>query len=849
MGVPPIALTGDNEDRINSGVRPSDTSGAPAYADVALLRAFPGRDALTYAVPTSAGSELRIGMRVVAPLGGRRETGLVVALRDVAPDGVAGIRAIDEVLDHEPIVSAEVFALCRWTARYYLAGLSDVLAVALPGGLRARAGTVLRLVDDAPATQSALEAAIVAHLKDAGPAAVSQLARALGWSGVARAGRALLARGIVVAEERRRRPSVTTRYVTLYSLARELTVAEHELLARRAPRQAACYERLRAAAGRRLAAGDLDPPLRHAAEVLTRRGVAQRAREERYRDTGSTAPAAPEPALTSAQADAVDAVDAGRFQVYLLHGITGSGKTEVYLQLAARARAAGRAVLLLVPEIALTHQLVVRAQQRFGSAVALVHSGLAPGQRWDEWRRVARGEAHVVIGTRSAVFAPLVDIGLVVVDEEHDPAYKQDEGLRYHGRDLAIVRAKLAGIPIVLGSATPSVESHQQALAGRYRRLSLPERVHGRPLPEVTLVDLRSPSGRPIAVASDAAAPTTPPGEPEALLFSPTLLDAMRTALGRNEQVLLFLNRRGFANALHCLVCGEPAGCPSCSVSLTLHRRRAALLCHHCGYARSARDTTCHACRRGALVALGLGTERVEAEVARIFPAARAARLDRDTTTRPGSHRRILEAWGAGRLDVLIGTQMVTKGHDVPGVTLVGVLLADVALGMPDFRAAERAFQLLTQVAGRAGRGDVPGRVIVQTYRPAHHSLVAAAAHDYAGFAPAELAARREVGYPPFVRLAVVRLEGADSDRTGKAAEALAERSRAACAAKGVQLRGPAPAPLERLRGRHRWQLILSAPDTRPLHDVLRELQQAWRTSPEARAIRLVVDVDPVSML
>jgi primosomal protein N' (replication factor Y) len=532
--------------------------------------------------------------------------------------------------------------------------------------------------------------------------------------------------------------------------------------------------------------------------------------------------------------------------------VTGSGKTEVYLQLAARARAAGRSVLMLVPEIALTHQLVTRAQQRFGTEVAVVHSGLAPGQRWDEWRRIARDEARVVVGTRSAVFAPLVDLGLVIVDEEHDAAYKQDEGLRYHGRDLAIVRGQLTTVPVVLGSATPSIESHHQAVEGKYRRLTLPERVYGRPLPEVTIVDLRSPEGRPIATRTSGDAPSAPsagPREPDAPLFSPVLLGAMEETLARSEQTLLFLNRRGFANAMHCLVCGESAGCPSCSVSLTLHRRRAALLCHHCGYARPAREAACTSCGRGTLVALGLGTERVEAEIARLFPAARVGRLDRDTTTRAGAHRRILDAWSAGRLDVLIGTQMVAKGHDVPGVTLVGVLLADVALSMPDFRAGERAFQLLTQVAGRAGRGARPGRVVVQTYRPTHHSLVAAAAHDYASFAPHEIENRRETGYPPFVRLAALRFEGPDFDRTGTVAESLAAKVRAASAAAGVLLRGPAPAPLERLRGRYRWQLVVSSPSTRALHDALRTATTAWRASSSARKVRLVVDVDPVSML
>ncbi len=819
-----------------------------AYAEVALLRALPGRDALTYAVPAAARATLRPGMRVVAPLGRRHETGVVVALADAPPAGVDRVREIADVLDAEPIVSDEVFALCRWSARYYLASLADVLAVALPGGLRARTTRVLRVADDAAVPRDAREAEIVSHVRTAGPVAAAALTRTFHGSETPRIIRALIARGVLLADERRQGPSVTTRYATVFTLARPADDDELAALARRAPRQASCYDRIRAAG--RVDAAALDDGERAAALALARRGLVARGEEERYRDAGPTAPSVAAPELTVEQRAAIDAVGMEAFQAFLLHGVTGSGKTEVYLQLAARARAVGRSALLLVPEIALTHQLVVRAQERFGGSVALVHSGLAPGQRWDEWRRIARGEARVVVGTRSAIFAPVVDLGLLVVDEEHDAAYKQDEGLRYSGRDLAVVRGKLAGIPVVLGSATPSVESYQQAASGKYRLLTLAKRVHGRPLPEVTLVDLRSPSGRPVRTASPAAETPRPgalPAEPDLPVLSPPLLAAMEATFARGEQTLLFLNRRGFASALHCLVCGEPAGCPECSVSLTLHRGRAALLCHHCGHARPARDATCKTCGRGTLAALGIGTERVEAEIGRLFPTARVGRLDRDTTTRQGAHRRILEAWSAGRLDVLIGTQMVAKGHDVPGVTLVGVLLADVALGMPDFRAAERAFQLLTQVAGRAGRGDVPGRVLVQTYRPGHHSLVAAAAHDYASFAPAELAAREEVGYPPFVRLAVLRLEGADADRIAALAETLARHARSA--ASGVLLRGPAPAPLERLRGRWRWQLVMSSPSTARLHDAVRRVQSVWRASSEARTIRLVVDVDPVSML
>jgi primosomal protein N' (replication factor Y) len=859
------------------GARDEDRNGpaaraeAGAYAEIALLRALPGRDGLTYAIPPAMRGRVRPGMRVVAPLGTRHETGIVLALRDVPPADLKRVRALAEILDAEATVSPEVLDLARWCARYYLTGVADVLAAALPGGLRARTGRALRVADHGPAPKGPVETAIVDAVRAAGTITMTALARTARFPetdrpllptdaeiprpDASRAIRALVARGVLVSEEIRQGPPVTTRYATVLHVARALDDDERAALGRRAPRRLACYERVLAAPGGGLDAAELDAAGRTAAAALVARGVLRRERVERYRVAGDTAAAAPEPDLTAPQRAAVDAVGMDAFQVYLLHGVTGSGKTEVYLRLAGRARAAGRSALLLVPEIALTHQLVTRAQERFGAEVAVLHSGLAPGQRWDEWRRVARGEARVVVGTRSAVFAPLVDLGLVVVDEEHDPAYKQDEGLRYHGRDLAIVRAQLAAVPVLLGSATPSIESHQQALTGKYRRLTLEERVHGRPLPEVTIVDLRSDAGRPTRPPVDDTAPPQPApaagsvAEPDAPLFSPALLAAMRGTLERGEQTLLFLNRRGFASALHCLVCGEPAGCPSCSVSLTFHRRRAALLCHHCGYARAARDVTCGACGRGTLAALGLGTERVEAEIARLFPTARVGRLDRDTTTRQGAHRRILDAWARGALDVLIGTQMVAKGHDVPGVTLVGVLQADVALSMPDFRAAERAFQLLTQVAGRAGRGERPGRVIVQTYRPTHHSLVAAATHDYASFAPTELEARREVGYPPFVRLVVLRLEGPDAARTASFAESLADGVRAACDATGVVLRGPAPAPIERLRDRFRWQILVSSASTRALHDVVRGVQRAWKAASAARTIRLVVDVDPVSML
>ncbi len=802
------------------------------YAAVALVPAVPGKDLLTYEVPQEHRARLRPGMRVVVPLGRRRETGIVVALAATTDVDAAALRRIDQVLDAEPILTAELFTLCRWAADYYMTSLADVLAAALPGGLRATSARVVRLAGGAAATADlgTLEASIVARLRTEGAISTRQLARTLGRARIDRALDRLVSRGVIVVDDELRRPAGKTKLVTVFTVARALGTDEEALLARRAPRQHALYAKIAADPSRQAETGALGIRERAAADALVRRGVLQRRHAERYRDTVGATAASAAPTLTAEQSAAVESIAASTgFAVFLLHGVTGSGKTEVYLQAAERTLAAGRSALFLVPEIALTHQLVMRVQERFGSGVALLHSGLTPGERWDEWRRCARGEARLVVGARSAVFAPLADLGLVVVDEEHDPAFKQDEGLRYSGRDLALVRAKLTGATAILGSATPAVEAYRQALDGKFQLLRLRRRVEDRPLPPVELVDVREPANRMVG------------------LFSPPLRAAIEATLARREQVLLFLNRRGFARSLQCLACGEPAGCPSCSVSLTYHRGRGVLLCHHCGYVRQSTDA-CASCGKGPLQSFADGTERIEADVAELFPQARIGRLDRDTTARRGSHRRILDAWQRGELDILIGTQMVTKGHDVAGVTLVGVLLADIALNMPDFRAAERTFQLLTQVAGRAGRGRLPGTVVVQTFRPQHHSLRAAAAHDYDAFATRELDERREVGYPPFARLAIIRLEGEDPGATERAANAVATRARTA-AGEIVTVRGPAPAPLERLRGRFRWQVLLSSARVGALHRVIRDVMSGLRATPLMRSVRLVVDVDPVSML
>ncbi len=528
------------------------------------------------------------------------------------------------------------------------------------------------------------------------------------------------------------------------------------------------------------------------------------------------------------------AATAAGFATFVLHGVTGSGKTEVYLRVIAAARAAGRGALVLVPEIALTPQLAARFRARFGEDVAVLHSALPPRERLEAWRRLRAGEVGIALGARSAVFAPVRELAVVVVDEEHDPSFKQEEGVRYHARDMAVVRAQRAGAIAILGSATPSLESAHNIARGRFTEIALPQRATPRPLPQVTLIDLRR----------------TPPG-PDGLLSGP-LAEALGTTLAAGEQSILFLNRRGFSTIVLCRGCGHVVRCGSCVVSMTYHRGRSRLLCHYCGSGAPVPEL-CPVCRAPRLERLGTGTERVEAVIRERFPDARVARLDRDTVDRAaeGPERvgraldDILARMQAREIDILVGTQMVTKGHDFAGVTLVGVLLPDHTMNLPDFRAAERTFQLLEQVAGRAGRGDRPGRVLVQTYAPDHPAIEAVEHHDYAGFVREELRGRREADYPPFARMAALRLDARDPARVRAAAHAAADAARLA-GGSAVVVRGPAEAPLAMLRGRCRWQVWLTAHDRAALVAAARAGATA---AGESGDLHVALDIDPQSVL
>jgi primosomal protein N' (replication factor Y) len=796
--------------------------------------ALPVQGTFTYRDPRP-GAAAPIGAQVVVPFGSRTVTGFVVARGAPAAAGAPAARDIEEVVAGEPAFDEAMIGFCRWVADYYQAALGEVLRAALPQGEQSSATRAVRLT---AAGRHELERQ-PALLPDAAPAhpILAALAAAGGELGlkrlervVARAGRQLprLVEGGLVEvgdEVHNRRPAPTEAYA-------RATGASADTLPKRAAAKRMLAGKL-SAAGDGLLASSLSAAERVTLRALVAAGIARvehvpvaRAPEAR------TAVVPAGMSLTPAQAHAVDTLNAalaGGFASFLLQGITGSGKTEVYLRVIAQARAAGRGALVLVPEIALTPQLASRFRARFGEDVAVLHSALPPRERLAAWRRLRAGEVGIALGARSAVFAPVRALGVVVVDEEHDPSFKQEEGVRYHGRDLAVVRAQRAGAIAILGSATPSLESAHNVIRGRFARLVLPERATPRPLPEVTVVDLRR----------------HPPG-PDGLLSAP-LVDAMGAALAQGEQSILFLNRRGFSTLLLCQSCGHVVRCPNCAVSMTYHRGRSRLVCHYCGRLQHVPER-CPSCASTRLERMGIGTEHVESIVRERFPDARVARLDRDTAgdrADTGSGlAAILARMHAREIDVLVGTQMVTKGHDFPGVTLVGVLKPDQTMNLPDFRAAERAFQLIEQVAGRAGRGDRPGRVIIQTYAPDHPSIVAAATHDYEGFAHEELIAREETGYPPFSRMIALRIDARDGARARAAATAAADAARAAGA--GVTVRGPAEAPLAMLRGRVRWQVWLSSRDRAVVAAAARAAASHVAATGD---LRFAVDVDPHSTL
>jgi len=801
---------------------------------------------LTYSVPSGLAEEVRPGTRVRVPFGrpsatfGQRSVIGYVLGPGEAPAGVS-VKKVLDVLDDEPVFPAAMIPLFRWIADYYLYPPGEVIKSALPSGLDLHDRLTLTIT---PAGEKTLTAGgtpvswrrILDPLQRSGPLSVRTLARRTGAAVSMALVRSLAQKGLL--ETRRRIQQGPGRPLQEQMLSLVKTDIPRDRF----------YARRRAILDLLEKEGDLPahqltaaiPRARGYLGFLQKHGFVRLYKRTVYRDPfGESIQSDVPPHLTAEQESAVSAVrravPAG-FGAFLLNGVTGSGKTEVYLRLAADIVAQGKSVLVLVPEIALISQMERRFRARFGERVAVLHSGLSGGQRHDQWRRIRRGETPIVVGVRSAIFAPLDDPGLIVVDEEHDSSYKEQRGLLYNARDLAVVRAQLSGAIALLGSATPSVQSLYNVRSGKFRQLTLSRRVSDRPMPRIQVVDLRRAAGQ----------------DPEALITA-QLRDAMHRVISRGEQVLLFLNRRGYAGFPVCGQCGHPLRCRHCDITLTLHRAARRYRCHYCGYTRDTR-VYCEKCGSADIKPLGLGTEKLETHVRRLFPAASVVRMDADTTTARGATVEILRDLQAGAIDILIGTQMVAKGHDFPNITLVGIICADLSLNFPDFRSGERTFQLLAQVAGRAGRGDVPGRVILQTYNPDHFSITAARQQDVATFYDTEIGFRSQLGYPPFARLVHLRISGPDARKTRLRAEALGEKCRRlmgeeAAFAEGVQVLGPIEASLPRLAGRFRWQILLRGRSADTLHRFTRRLIFDKDMGKVPAGTKVEVDVDPVFMM
>src|SRR5688500_9875275 len=718
----------------------------------------------TYRLNPALSAQAEVGARIVVPLGRKLVTGYIVALTDQLSANLADvdIKHAQSLIDLEPVCSPEILQLARWVSDYYACPLGEVIKAALPPGMT-------------PSTKRDFikpKLRRFVRLREAGEQKLTE--------GQSRVVQALEQSGPMSLQALCEIAAVGAS--TVASLARKSRVEIYDGAVRR-------------------------DPLAHASQ------------EKPVAFT-----------LTNAQSGVLQDIEQqiarGTYGAFLLHGVTGSGKTEVYIRAMRNALSLDRSSMMLVPEIALTPVFSRRLRAEFGDQVAIFHSSLQKGERFDEWARVKNGEARIVIGTRSAVFAPVQNLGLIVVDEEHESSYRQQESPYYNARDTAIVRAQKESATVVLGSATPSLESFYNARHGKYTLLTLPQRVGARPMALAAIIDMRNVFARH--------------GKPR--VFSDELLEAIRETHERKEQSIILLNRRGYSSFILCRSCGESVQCPNCDVTLTYHRSERVIVCHYCNH-REAVPGACPSCGKKYIYYVGEGTEQLEEMLKLLFPALRVARIDRDTTARRKVFEQSLADFSAGRIDTLVGTQMLAKGHDFPNVTLVGVVSVDVGLALPDFRSAERTFQLITQVAGRAGRGDRPGQVLIQTYHPYHYALRHACAQDYEGFYNEEVQYRQNHSYPPFVALASLLVHGPDLGRVRADSLELRKQLDAVNKERKCRILGPAPAPLSRLKGEHRFQLLIKSRSRRRL----REVADAALKSVNLRSVNL--EIDPVSIM
>ncbi len=836
----------------------------------------------TYRVPDELRRAVRRGVRVHLPFGRRTVVGIVVRLTEEPP--VLDTREITDVFDSEPILPDELLRLAERLADYYYSTPGEVLkAMLVQGALRPPDQVVSLPPKTVPAGMAAdsLPGQIIGILKEKGPQNIRQLQRRTGRKHLHSAIAALQSRGQIVVEETVRTRAIRTRteeWVGTDDRYRErwkdwLSVQRHS--SSRFSRQRAIVRQLAGTSGTdgipvKQLLRETRAPL-SALRSLGRNGIIELARKPAPRQAGIDLHESligdqtfkSNPDQEAVIAPIASAIADGKFHPFLLHGVTGSGKTHVYIEAIRSAINTGKTAIVLVPEISLTPQIVRRFTWHFGAKVAVLHSRMSPGERLDTWTRVRKGEYPIVIGPRSAVFAPLASIGLIVVDEEHEPSYKQfDQNPRYHGRDVAVLRAQLAGATVVLGSATPSLESYANAAAGKYTLLELPLRVGSARTPDVSIVDMTEERRRVLDEFFAAKKKMLIDAEPEQTgkipvpepgSISALLREKIGDRLSRKEAIILLQNRRGFSPFIECPACGFVEQCEDCNITMTYHLTHRHLRCHYCGKVRTPPET-CPKCGSVDIAYRGFGTQRVEQEVRKLFPECRLVRMDLDTTAGRGTHDTILKQFSEGKADILLGTQMVAKGLDFGRVTLVGVISADTQMLLPDFRSAERTFQLLMQVAGRAGRSTLAGEVIIQTRQPGHYCLRHVVSHDFHSFYEEELAARRELRYPPFSRIILVEFRGPDetdvmhhAEEFGKIA---AKRNR-----HSIRL-GPAPAAIPKIKGQYRWHIVLkcvkeSDPSGRLSHTELREAMEDYRRSPlgKSRKVRIVVDMDPIGLM
>ena len=822
----------------------------PRFCEVALP--IPLDRTFTYAV--LAGAEPQRGARVIVPFRNEKMIGVVWGLHSKVPVDFEA-KSIESVLDDEPLLSMQLLELAAWMAQYYLAPIGEVLRTMLPLMAEVRRTVYYRIADAGrdvlassldgsrgpgsrksklSAEEQEIEYKVLAQLADNEPVKMNSLRTATAASLpllTAMLRKQWILRETTAVEKDARRFDQFAVLVTDVRLP-ALTTNQQAILAE----LAAC--------GGELALGELKRKLGSSGtlKTLVKRGLVKIEERPASFNMAGLGHVNPQHALNEPQLEALASIATalGGFQPFLLHGVTGSGKTAVYLAAMQRALDSGLGTILLVPEIGLTPAAAAQLDATFGDKVALLHSGLTPPERSEQWHRIRRGEAPIVVGTRSAIFAPVPNLGLILVDEEHDQSYKQEETPRYNARDVAVMRAKLAGAPVVLGSATPSLESWQNCEAGKYKRIGMPQRVNNRPLPGVELVDMRLEFQQT--------------GQEQ--LFSRLLVSETQAALDRGEQAMILLNRRGYSFVVMCRSCGDKLECQNCAISLTHHKpidseeamasSGQRLECHYCGFRRTV-PKKCPKCESEHLYYLGAGSQQGEERLQEIFPSARIGRMDRDTVRGRYDMERLLARLHSGEINLLVGTQMIAKGHDVHGVTLVGVVGCDHALSMPDFRAAERVFQLMTQVSGRAGRGELPGRVVVQTYHPDHYAIVAASTHDYGSFVARELKYRRWMHYPPFGVLANLLIQSKKMEEAAGWSAILGKWFQKIAPA-GVRVLGPCTAPIARIKDTYRFHLILKASSRTSLNAALRG---ALAHAEEAGIPRrnLVVDVDALRLM